>query len=101
MQRRKNPPLPRTDISVTDEAAVRRAVKAAALGNAMEWFDFGIYSYLAVTIGHVFFPSSTDTVQLLSSFATSRCPSWCARSAAWSSARWATRSAARRSSPSR
>ncbi len=36
----------------------------------MEWFDFGIYSYLAVTIGHVFFPSGNDTVQLLSSFAT-------------------------------
>ena len=36
--------------------AVKRAVKAASLGNAMEWFDFGIYAYLAVTIGQVFFP---------------------------------------------
>ncbi|MER5949236.1 glycine betaine/L-proline transporter ProP [Streptomyces sp. NPDC001904] len=69
-KRRKNPPLRRTDITVTDEAAVKRAVKAASLGNAMEWFDFGIYSYLAVTIGHVFFPSGNDTVQLISSFAT-------------------------------
>ncbi|MEW2162760.1 glycine betaine/L-proline transporter ProP [Streptomyces sp. NPDC007084] len=69
-RRRRNPPLRRTDITVTDEAAVRRAVKAASLGNAMEWFDFGIYSYLAVTIGHVFFPSGNGTVQLLSSFAT-------------------------------
>lgn len=70
VRRRKNPPLRRTDITVTDEAAVKRAVKAASLGNAMEWFDFGIYSYLAVTIGHVFFPSGNGTVQLLSSFAT-------------------------------
>ncbi|MFF2654036.1 glycine betaine/L-proline transporter ProP [Streptomyces sp. NPDC058045] len=70
VQRRKNPPLRRTDITITDDAAVRRAVKAAALGNAMEWFDFGIYSYLAVTIGHVFFPSGNGTIQLLSSFAT-------------------------------
>ncbi|MGW0562585.1 glycine betaine/L-proline transporter ProP [Streptomyces sp. NPDC003016] len=69
-RRRKNPPLRRSDITVTDDAAVRRAVKAASLGNAMEWFDFGIYSYLAVTIGHVFFPPGNDTVQLLSSFAT-------------------------------
>ncbi|NYV77668.1 glycine betaine/L-proline transporter ProP [Streptomyces sp. UH6] len=68
--RRRNPPLRRTDITVTDEAMVRRAVKAASLGNAMEWFDFGIYSYLAVTIGHVFFPPGNETVQLLSSFAT-------------------------------
>ncbi|MFD7695426.1 glycine betaine/L-proline transporter ProP [Streptomyces sp. NPDC059805] len=70
VKRRRNPPLRRTDITVTDEAAVKRAVKAASLGNAMEWFDFGIYSYLAVTLGHVFFPSGNDTVQLLSSFAT-------------------------------
>ncbi|WP_263166330.1 glycine betaine/L-proline transporter ProP [Streptomyces sp. SCSIO ZS0520] len=70
VKRRRNPPLRRTDITVTDEAAVKRAVKAAALGNAMEWFDFGIYSYLAVTIGHVFFPSGNDTAQLISSFAT-------------------------------
>ncbi|MFJ2741617.1 glycine betaine/L-proline transporter ProP [Streptomyces sp. NPDC087440] len=70
LNRRKNPPLRRSDITVTDEAAVKRAVKAASLGNAMEWFDFGIYSYLAVTLGHVFFPSGNDTAQLLSSFAT-------------------------------
>ncbi|MFE0175648.1 glycine betaine/L-proline transporter ProP [Streptomyces sp. NPDC059002] len=70
VKRRRNPPLRRTDITVTDEAAVKRAVKAASLGNAMEWFDFGIYSYLAVTIGHVFFPSGNDTAQLISSFAT-------------------------------
>ena len=55
---------------MTDERAVRRAVKAASLGNAMEWFDFGIYAYLASTIGRVFFPSGNDTVQLLASFAT-------------------------------
>ncbi|MFI1432957.1 MFS transporter [Streptomyces lydicus] len=68
--RRKNPKLRRTDITVTDERVVKRAVKAAALGNAMEWFDFGIYSYLAVTIGKVFFPGGSDTTSLLSSFAT-------------------------------
>ncbi|CAM5531776.1 MFS transporter [Streptomyces abikoensis] len=68
--RRRNPRLRRTDITVTDERTVRRAVKAAALGNAMEWFDFGIYSYLAVTLGDVFFPSGNDTVRLLSSLAT-------------------------------
>ncbi|WP_399090402.1 MFS transporter [Streptomyces sp. BBFR2] len=68
--RRRNPKLRRTDITITDERVVRRAVKAAALGNAMEWFDFGIYSYLAVTIGKVFFPGGDDTTSLLSSFAT-------------------------------
>lgn len=70
IKKRKNPRLRRTDITVTDDRAVKRAVKAASLGNAMEWFDFGIYSYLAVTLGKVFFPSGNDTAQLLSSFAT-------------------------------
>ncbi|MEV0695766.1 glycine betaine/L-proline transporter ProP [Streptomyces sp. NPDC050388] len=54
--------------TITDPALVRRAVKAAALGNAMEWFDFGVYSYLAVTLGKVFFPSGNPTAQLLATF---------------------------------
>ncbi|MGX1566699.1 MFS transporter, partial [Streptomyces sp. NPDC055509] len=70
IEKRRHPKLRRSDITVTDDAAVKRATKAAALGNAMEWYDFGIYSYLAVTIGKVFFPSGNDTAQLLSSFAT-------------------------------
>ncbi|MGW7519224.1 MFS transporter [Streptomyces sp. NPDC054796] len=67
MKRRLQPKIRRSDITVTDEHTVRRATKAAALGNAMEWFDFGIYSYLAVTIGKVFFPGGGGT-QLLASF---------------------------------
>ncbi|MEU0614795.1 MFS transporter [Streptomyces albogriseolus] len=54
--------------TVTDPALVKRAVKAAALGNAMEWFDFGVYSYIAVTLGKVFFPTGNATAQLLSTF---------------------------------
>lgn len=67
VKRRMQPKIRRSDITVTDEKTVRRATKAAALGNAMEWFDFGIYSYLAVTIGQVFFPGGGGT-QLLASF---------------------------------
>ncbi|MDI3419915.1 glycine betaine/L-proline transporter ProP [Streptomyces luteolus] len=57
-----------SEVTVTDPAMVKRAVKAAALGNAMEWFDFGVYSYIAVTLGKVFFPSGNPTAQLLSTF---------------------------------
>nr|WP_316760183.1 glycine betaine/L-proline transporter ProP [Streptomyces sp. NEAU-HV9] len=57
-----------SEVTVTDPALVKRAVKAAALGNAMEWFDFGVYSYIAVTLGKVFFPSGNPTAQLLSTF---------------------------------
>ncbi|MFJ7767392.1 glycine betaine/L-proline transporter ProP [Streptomyces sp. NPDC097107] len=68
----RTPPAPPSRAAgaptVTDPALVRRAVKAAALGNAMEWFDFGVYSYIAVTLGKVFFPSGNPTAQLLSTF---------------------------------
>ncbi|WP_169747999.1 MFS transporter [Pseudonocardia acaciae] len=45
------------------------AVVAAAIGNVVEWFDFALYSYLATTIGKVFFPRESSTAQLLSTFA--------------------------------
>ncbi|MGQ4515686.1 glycine betaine/L-proline transporter ProP [Streptomyces sp. DW26H14] len=70
IKQRRNPRLRRSDITVTDDAAVKRAVKAAALGNAMEWYDFGIYSYMAGTIGKVFFPGGHGSAQLLLTFAT-------------------------------
>ncbi|MFI6580175.1 glycine betaine/L-proline transporter ProP [Embleya sp. NPDC050493] len=58
------------DITVVDAKTVDTAVRATMLGNAMEWYDFGIYAYMAVTIGKVFFPSGNDAAQTLSSFAT-------------------------------
>ncbi|MFU9135622.1 glycine betaine/L-proline transporter ProP [Erwinia tasmaniensis] len=56
------------DITIVDGDMLKRAVGAAALGNAMEWFDFGVYSYLAVTIGKVFFPGGSAAAQLLATF---------------------------------
>jgi MFS transporter, MHS family, proline/betaine transporter len=52
-----------------DPSVVRRAVAAAALGNCLEWFDFGVYSYVVATIGTVFFPSHSNSASILSSFA--------------------------------
>lgn len=62
--------LKKDDITVVDTKAAKKAVVATALGNAMEWFDFGIYSYLAVTIGKVFFSGTAGSLQLVFSFAT-------------------------------
>lgn len=56
------------DITIVDRKMLRRAVGAAALGNAMEWFDFGVYSYLAVTIGKIFFPGASQAAQLIATF---------------------------------
>lgn len=67
-RRRKH--LKPDDLTIVDQSMLKRAVGAAALGNAMEWFDFGVYGYLAVTLGHVFFPGSSPTAQVIATFAT-------------------------------
>lgn len=48
----------------------RRAVTAAMIGNATEWYDYATYGYLAIVLGKVFFPASNPTLSLLASFAT-------------------------------
>ncbi|WP_029684921.1 glycine betaine/L-proline transporter ProP [Tatumella saanichensis] len=58
------------DITIVDNEMLKRAVGAAALGNAMEWFDFGVFSYLAVTIGKVFFSNASSAAQLIATFGT-------------------------------
>ncbi|MEU6674180.1 glycine betaine/L-proline transporter ProP [Streptomyces sp. NPDC046853] len=68
--RRRKKALSAEDVMVSDRPKVRRAVTAAALGNTMEWFDFGVYAYLAGTIGKVFFPSSSPGAQVVATFAT-------------------------------
>ncbi|WP_181779340.1 MFS transporter [Pseudonocardia pini] len=47
----------------------RRAFVGASVGNAIEWYDFAVYGFLASFIGAAFFPSADPATQLLSSFA--------------------------------
>ncbi|MFY4777123.1 MFS transporter [Metabacillus sp. RGM 3146] len=61
--------LKKEDVTVVDTKLAKKSVFATSLGNAMEWFDFGLYSYLAVTIGKVFFPEIDPSLQLVYSFA--------------------------------
>ncbi|GAA5055090.1 MFS transporter [Streptomyces similanensis] len=68
--RRNKRALRKEDVQVVEPPLLRRAVGASALGNCMEWFDFGVYSYLAATIGKVFFPGASPGAQVISSFAT-------------------------------
>jgi len=42
------------DVLVVDKPRVRTAISGTVVGNFMEWFDFGIYGYLAVTLAAVF-----------------------------------------------
>src|SRR5215470_17735350 len=45
-------------------------IVAATIGNVLEWFDFLVYGFFAVTIAEVFFPTGNPTVSLLVTFGT-------------------------------
>lgn len=47
----------------------RRAALAAAAGTAVEYYEFGVYGYLAVVIGPLFFPNDNPTASLLATLA--------------------------------
>uniref|UniRef100_UPI003556445D MFS transporter n=1 Tax=Streptomyces corallincola TaxID=2851888 RepID=UPI003556445D len=68
--RRNRRAFGKDDVQVVERPLLKRAVGASALGNCMEWFDFGVYSYLAATLGKVFFPGASPGAQVISSFAT-------------------------------
>jgi MFS family permease len=50
-------------------AVRRRAVIAAILGNALEFFDFAIYGMFAVVIAKVFFPAVNDVNSIMATVA--------------------------------
>src|SRR5438067_7934465 len=45
-----------------------RMIVAAMIGNVLEWFDFVVYGFFAVTIAEVFFPAHDPTVSMLITF---------------------------------
>src|SRR3974377_2070763 len=45
-----------------------RVIVAATIGNVLEWFDFVVYGFFAVTIAEVFFPAGNPTMSLLITF---------------------------------
>ncbi|WP_273726753.1 MFS transporter [Brucella gallinifaecis] len=46
-----------------------KAIAAAVAGNALEFYDFIVYSFFAVYIGQTFFPLGSETASLLASVA--------------------------------
>ncbi|MDJ1371875.1 MFS transporter [Gulosibacter molinativorax] len=47
----------------------RRAFAGAISGHAIEWYDYGVYGFLAVFVGQLFFTADEPIVALMSSFA--------------------------------
>ena len=61
------------DAAPPDARTLHRAIAASALGNATEWFDYGIYAYGVTHISAALFPGDADEAVLfaLATFAIS------------------------------
>ena len=46
----------------------RRTVLATTIGNALEWYDFAVYGFLAPILGKLFFPADDAFASLLAAF---------------------------------
>ncbi|WP_043150058.1 MFS transporter [Sphingobium sp. Ant17] len=67
-------PIPTAPAQPTvDRTTLRRAIGASAMGNATEWFDYGIYAYGVTYISAALFPGDTEEAVLfaLATFAIS------------------------------
>ena len=51
------------DRTGAEPGAVKKAVTGAAIGNAVEWFDFAVYGFLATYIAGKFFPPATKPLR--------------------------------------
>src|SRR6204780_3717115 len=68
--RRRQQSRARNDTRDAD-SAMRRDTAGTAIGNFMEWYDFGVYGYIATTIAQVFYPgNSVSAVHLIATFST-------------------------------
>ena len=56
-------------VPVPDRTGARRAIAAAGIGHMLEWYEFTIYGYMALTISRKFFPAD-EVTSLLLTFAT-------------------------------
>jgi MHS family proline/betaine transporter-like MFS transporter len=53
------------DVLVVEPSRIRTAVGGTVVGNFMEWFDFGVYGYMAITLANLFFDTGSETLDLL------------------------------------
>lgn len=53
------------DVNVVDQPMMKKAVAGMVVGNTMEWFDVGVYGYLAVTMGKVFLSDASASLQVM------------------------------------
>lgn len=52
----------------TSAPGSKKVIFAGMAGNLLEWFDFAIYGFFAVTIGKLFFPGEDPVAQVIAAF---------------------------------
>ncbi|AWC28382.1 MFS transporter [Bacillus cytotoxicus] len=71
MQQRHNLDFGPQDVNIINPKQAKKAVVATGIGNMMEWFDFGLYAYLAVILSQLFFSNvHNSSLQLVLTFGT-------------------------------
>lgn len=61
-----------TDATATrPDPTLRRAILASAIGNATEWYDYGVYALVATYLTGAFFPGSLGNLGTMLGFAVS------------------------------
>ncbi len=51
--------------------ALRKAIAASAIGNATEWYDYGVYAVVATYLTEAFFPATLGNIGTMLGFAVS------------------------------
>ena len=67
-------PIKVSDVTIIDDSRLKKAITAASLGNAMEWFDFGVYGFVAYALGKIFFPDASPSMQMIAALGTFSVP---------------------------
>ncbi|MGP1207791.1 MULTISPECIES: MFS transporter [unclassified Serratia (in: enterobacteria)] len=67
----ENTAVTQSEINAPSKTGGKKVIFAASFGNALEFFDFGIYNFFVIYISVLFFPPSSDSnLALLLAFAT-------------------------------
>ncbi|UMX49817.1 hypothetical protein MJ390_02700 [Klebsiella pneumoniae] len=59
LKRKKIKPITLKDVTIIDDGKTEKGDhRGPPPRNAMEWFDFGVYGFVAYALGKVFFPDA-------------------------------------------
>ncbi|MEO7786452.1 MAG: MFS transporter [Sphingomicrobium sp.] len=65
-----DPPVDEPARHMLSAAETRKAVTAASVGNALEFYDFVTFAFFAIQIGRTFFPAGSQYLSLMGALAT-------------------------------